>query len=66
MACFRQSSLCEKIPTMFDFSGYRPNKLKSHGAFILVVTLLFSFSTAGASPDKEKHSDLREKVEPSE
>src|SRR5258708_36698595 len=54
---------------MFDFSGYKPNTRKSLGMFILVVTLLVSFATAGASPDKEKHSSTREggtiRMEPS-
>lgn len=54
---------------MFAFSGYKPNTRKSLGVWILVVTLLFSFSTAGASPDKEKHSSMREggtiRMEPS-
>ena len=54
---------------MFDFSGNPPTTRKALSAFIFVVTLLFSFSTAGASPDKEKHYSTREggtiRMEPS-
>src|SRR5437868_3660347 len=48
-----------RFPTMFDFSRCKPNTRKSLGTFILIATLLFSFATAVASPDKEKHSSVR-------
>jgi hypothetical protein len=58
-----------RFPTMFDFSRCKPNTRKSLGTFILIATLLFSFATAGASPDKEKHSSVRQggtiRMEPS-
>jgi hypothetical protein len=54
---------------MLDVSGYKPNTRKSLGALILVVTMLFSFSTAGFSRNKEKHYATREggsiRMEPS-
>jgi hypothetical protein len=54
---------------MFEFSECKRNTRKSLGAFIFMATLLFSFATAGASPDKEKHSSTRDggtiRMEPS-
>ena len=53
------SGFGRRFSIMFDFPDYKPNTRKALGAFML-VTLPFSFSTAGALPDKEKQFSTRE------